>query len=124
VLNRHIGREIAAAWDGLALPGRETRAFAGWDVPATRPAREAERVRVVCTVDDGALDAEIARTGGKTTLRQHRLQRIALEANLCSAAATYEELAELLGVTPRTIERDVQSLSARGATLFTRRGTA
>ena len=124
VLNRHIGREIAAAWDGLALPGRETRAFAGWDVPATRPAREAERVRVVCTVDDGALDAEIARTGGKTTLRQHRLQRIALEANLCSAAATYEELAELLGVTPRTIERDVQALSARGATLFTRRGTA
>jgi len=121
VSNRHIGREIATAWEGLALPGRETRAFAGWDVPATRPARPSERVRVACTVDDGTLDAEIARTGGKTTLRQHRLQRIALEANLSSAAATHEELADLLGVTPRTIERDVQVLSARGITPFTRR---
>ena len=122
VIGRHIGREIARAWEGLALPGRQTRAFAGWDVPATRPAGENERVRVTCTVDDGALDAEIARTQDKTALRQHRLQRIALEANLSSAAATHDELAELLGVNLRTIERDVQALTARHVTLFTRRG--
>jgi DNA-binding SARP family transcriptional activator len=121
VIGRHIGREIALAWDELALPGREARAFAGWDVPAARPARDNERVPVTCTVDDGALDAEIARAQDKVALRQHRLQRIALEANLSSAAATHEELAELLGVTPRTIERDVQALAARGVTLFTRR---
>lgn len=121
VIGRHIGREIAAAWEGLALPGRVTRAFAGWDVPATRPAHETERVRVVCTVDDGALDAEIARAQDKTALRQHRLQRIALEANLASAAATHEELAELLGVNLRTVERDVEALAGRGVTMFTRR---
>ncbi len=103
------------------MPGRVTRAFAGWDVPATRSARASERVQVTCTVDDGALDAEIARARDKTALRQHRLQRIALEANLASAAATHDELAELLGVSLRTIERDVQALAARGITLFTRR---
>lgn len=121
VLNRHIGREIAAAWETLDIPGRVTRDFAGWDVPATRPARETERVRVVCTIDDGSLDAEIARAKDKTALRQHRLQRITLEANLASAAATHEELAELLGVNLRTVERDVEALAGRGVTLFTRR---
>lgn len=121
VIGRHIGREIAAAWETLDIPGRETRAFAGWDVPATRPARENERVRVVCTVDDGALDAVIAHAQDKAALRQHRLQRIALEANLASAAATHEELAELLGVNLRTVERDVEALAGRGITLFTRR---
>lgn len=121
VIGRHIGREIAAAWETLDIPGRETRAFAGWDVPATRPARENERVRVVCTVDDGALDAVIAHAQDKAALRQHRLQRIALEANLASAAATHEELAELLGVNLRTVERDVEALAGRGVTLFTRR---
>ena len=121
VLNRQMGREIAEAWGGLVLPGRETRAFAGWDAPATRPVGASDRIRVICTVDDGLLDPEIAREHDKATLRQHRLQRIALEANLCSAAATHEELAELLGVNLRTIERDVQTLAAQGVTLFSRR---
>jgi tetratricopeptide (TPR) repeat protein len=121
VVNRQMGREIARAWDGLELPSRVPRAFAGWDAPATRPVGESERVRVACTVDDGLLDAEIARTQDKAALRQHRLQRIALEANLVSAAATHEDLAELLGVNLRTVERDVQALAARGVTLFSRR---
>ena len=63
----------------------------------------------------------IAHAQDKAALRQHRLQRIALEANLASAAATHEELAELLGVNLRTVERDVEALAGRGVTLFTRR---
>ena len=52
-----------------------------------------------------------------------RLASNAIRCRRCwrSAAATHEELAELLGVNLRTVERDVEALAGRGVTLFTRR---
>ena len=54
--------------------------------------------------------------------RQQTLLRLCAEAIAQDAEPTVGDLAEALGVTPRTVDRDIAALRAAGETLVTRGG--
>ncbi len=108
---RAVMIELAAEWARLVLPGRET--------VIVQDAQDAD-VHVTWTLDDGLLDAEIAGRGDTAQLRQHRLKRLTLEANMQGVFASHAQLARALNVTTRTIERDCAALAAQGIVLHTR----
>lgn len=91
------------------------------DVPLGRPTTPADLVPVRWTVDDGAGDAAVLATQGKTAVRRHRLVRLMREAQAQNAAPTYADLSAVLGVSERTIARDVQALAQAGQPVHTRR---
>jgi hypothetical protein len=110
-LTRRItARDMQIAWNALRGPTRDC-ANARGDGGA--------QVLVTWTLDDGLLDREIFAAGGATALRQHRLKRLTLEANMAGAFASHEQLAQALGVTVRTIERDAAALAGQGLILHT-----
>ncbi|MBA3469434.1 MAG: helix-turn-helix domain-containing protein, partial [Herpetosiphonaceae bacterium] len=59
--------------------------------------------------------------GDKTTQRQQRLRRLLTEAAAQGAAPTDDDLAEALGVSRRTILRDMAALAQTGDLPGTRR---
>lgn len=79
-----------------------------------------EKVAVWWTVDNGERDAQVLAEKGKVALRHHRLQRLVRQAEAYGVLPTHAELAEALGVTVRTIERDNQVLTESGTPLATR----
>jgi biotin operon repressor len=85
-----------------------------------RPLTDADLVDVRWTVhapaDDTILD--------KTDRRRHILQRLLSQAREQNAAPTDADLARALGVSRRTIERDMAALQAAGQGLSTRRRPA
>jgi tetratricopeptide (TPR) repeat protein len=90
------------------------------NAPTGRPLAEKERVDVFWTVDDGEQDAETLRHKGKVALRRRRLRRLVSQAQAQGAAPTQRELARAIGVTERTIRRDLFALEAEGQPVFTR----
>jgi DeoR/GlpR family transcriptional regulator of sugar metabolism len=62
-------------------------------------------------------DGEIA---DKADRRRHRVLRLLRQAAEHSAAPTVEDLAEALGVSARTIKRDLAALRAQGHDIRTR----
>jgi tetratricopeptide (TPR) repeat protein len=87
-------------------------------VPLGRPLREDEWVTVTWTVaapEDQAL-------AGKVTRRHHRLLRLLDEARAQGAAPTQQHLAEAVGVSRRTIERDMAFLRQQTQELPPTRG--
>jgi predicted ATPase/DNA-binding SARP family transcriptional activator len=98
-------REIIAAY--RELQGRRiTVRLPRTDAPLGRPLRDDEYVTVTWTVDAPEDDA----VRGKVARRHHRLLRLLTEAQAQDAAPTHTHLAEALGVSRRTIERDVAAL--------------
>ena len=79
-------------------------------VPLGKKLTDADRTNVVWTLDAGAPDARLLQQKGKVTLRQHRIKRLLTEANAQGAAPTDEDVANALGVTLRTVERDMAAL--------------
>lgn len=76
-----------------------------------------------CTVHwtvEGIEDPMIQKEKGKVGLRRHRILRMVNEAQTQGAACTDQALSETLGVSVRTIERDMQALQKLGHALFTR----
>jgi hypothetical protein len=76
------------------------------EAPLGRPLRREELVRVRWTLtapDDAAIDDKAER-------RRHRLQRLLTEAASHEAAPTDDDLARALGVSRRTILRDIAVL--------------
>jgi tetratricopeptide (TPR) repeat protein len=67
-------------------------------------------VRVHLTLDAGPSDVALVRTKGSVGLRRVRLGRILREANRQGASPTVRELADTLGVSSRTIKRDLAAL--------------
>jgi DNA-binding SARP family transcriptional activator len=67
-------------------------------------------VRVRLTLDAGPSDVALGRSKGAVGLRRVRLGRILREAQRQGAAPTIRELAETLGVSSRTIKRDLAAL--------------
>jgi predicted ATPase len=116
-------REIVAAYQ--ELKSQQQRGQAGpegsqsitvslprVDAPLGRPLRENEYVSVTWTV---AVPKDEA-IAGKVARRQHRILRLLNEAQAQGAAPTLEHLAEALGVSRRTIERDVALLRSQEQT--------
>jgi biotin operon repressor len=84
--------------------------------PTGRALREDEYVEVSWTVG-APEDGEIA---DKADRRRHRVLRLLRQAAEHSAAPTVEDLAEALGVSARTIKRDLAALRAQGHDIRTR----
>lgn len=76
------------------------------DAPLGRPLRDDEIVAVTWTVDMPG-DAAIA---GKANRRRRRLLRLLVEAQSQGAVPAYHHLAQALGVSERTVERDMAVL--------------
>ncbi len=87
-------------------------------VPRGRPLRTDELVEVIWTIDppeqyeNGATSKAIA--------RQERLRQLCNEAAAQGAEPTVGDLASALGVTARTVDRDIATLRAAGEVLLTR----
>jgi DNA-binding SARP family transcriptional activator len=78
------------------------------DAPLGRPLRDDERVLVSWTVS-APDDSAIADKGER---RRHRIGRLLAEAEVAGGAPTDDDLARALGVSRRTILRDIEVLAA------------
>jgi DNA-binding SARP family transcriptional activator len=111
-------RSLSAAASAL-LPGQRRVRLARRGAPRGRPLRPDELVEVIWTVDETA-QREVGAAGNKAAVRQNRLLRLYAEALAQDAEPTVGDLAEALGVTPRTVDRDIAALRAAGTMLATR----
>jgi DNA-binding SARP family transcriptional activator len=117
-----LHREIESRWQALqAKPTVQIVRLARLDAPLGRALHETEQVEVRWTVDAGEADAAVLRGHGKAALRQHRLRRLLTEAGAQDAAPTDDDLAQALGVSRRTILRDMAALAQAGLPFPTRR---
>jgi DNA-binding SARP family transcriptional activator len=94
-----------------------TVSLARRDAPLGRALKRSERILVHWTVsapEDGSIT-------DKTLLRRHRLKRLLEQAEVQSAAPTDGDLAEILGVSRRTILRDLRAMAQEIATPPTRK---
>jgi DNA-binding SARP family transcriptional activator len=89
------------------------------DAPMGRSLHSDEYVDVVWTVADPS-DWAIEHAGKR---RQHRLQRLTEEAQDQGGSARIADLAVALGVSERTIKRDLADLRATGVELRTRKSS-
>ncbi len=101
-LNRAILAELARTEPATRSTSTVVR-LARADAPLGRTLREEEHVEVVWTIADPS-DASVAAGGSR---RRHRLRRLLAEAAGGGAAPTDDDLAEALGVSRRTIVRDM-----------------
>ncbi|MGC9399866.1 MAG: DUF1670 domain-containing protein [Anaerolineae bacterium] len=113
------------AWDLARLkedlatclpPGQISVRLPAASAPTGRPRREGETVTITWTVE--LPEDEIVT--GKVTRRRHRILRLLREAADQSAAPTVPDLAQALGVSTRTIERDLAALRDAGHAVQTR----
>jgi len=104
-----------------AALGRQVRVrLARPEAPTGRPLTDDERVGVLWTVDAGEPDAVRLAAEGKVALRRARIRRLLDEAAAQDGVPTERDLAEALGVTPRTIRSDVAALREAGHRVRTR----
>jgi len=99
-------------------PGQAHLVVTSLKAPFGPPLEETDKVEVTLTVD-----AEDAGVGGREKaegLRQGRILRLTEEALEQGGILTQEDLARALGVTARTIRRDVRSLKREGHLIQTR----
>ena len=113
-----LHRDLERAWTKHARMGEATLAAIG--APLGKPMTENDRVPIRWTLAVPGLDDVFRQAHGKTALRRQRLKRMAQEAFVQGAAPTHVDLAEALGVSVRTIERDQAALDAVGEGLRTR----
>jgi DNA-binding SARP family transcriptional activator/Tfp pilus assembly protein PilF len=113
-----LNRDVLAAHDELATQVRAVQvSLARRGVPLGRPLRPDELVSVRWTVDA----AEDAAFTDSVALRTYRLERLLREADEQDAAPTDDDLARALGVSRRTILRDMQRMGADAPAPGTRR---
>jgi tetratricopeptide (TPR) repeat protein len=112
-----LNRSIVCAHGKMTDTNRYvTVQLAREDTPLGRTLTDADRVSVRWTVQ-APQDETIS---GKTARRHHVLQRLLEEAAAQGAAPTDAELARVLGVSRRTILRDMAMLAQAGAAITTR----
>lgn len=110
-----LNRKVQAAID--ALSRKVQVRLVRDDVPLGRSLTEADYTDVTWTVYAPRDDL----IGKKTERRRHVLRRLLTEAEAQGAAPTDDDLADALGVSRRTILRDMKVLAEAGVPLPTRR---
>jgi tetratricopeptide (TPR) repeat protein len=109
-------RQLSAAYQARQACQQVSLPAAG--APLRRSLRPEEYVSVCWTLhtpEDQAIPAKAAR-------RQHRLLRLIQEAHRQGAVPAYPDLADALGVSTRTIERDMAALTRQGHQIPATRG--
>ncbi len=94
-------------------PGQIRVILAKREAHPGRPLQETELIEVTWTVDAGLEDHQVRQQHGLQELRRVRIQRLLLEAIEQDGVATQEDLAQVLNVSPRTIQRDFVVLQAQ-----------
>lgn len=106
---------------GTALCSGQTRVIlAEMDTGYGQALRETATTLVTWTIDAGQEDRQVLQAHGPVALRRVRIQRLLDEALAQDAAATQEDLAQVLHVSVRTIKRDCKVLEGQGIYLPTR----
>ncbi len=112
-----INRTIVAAHDELTGTVRHnTATLARADAPLGRPLQSDETLAVTWTL----LGPEDEAIEDRTERRRYRLTQLMAEAAAQHAAPTDQDLAQALGVSRRTVLRDLAALEARGEPVWTR----
>jgi DNA-binding Lrp family transcriptional regulator len=101
-------------------PGQMRVILAQLDAGYGQALRRTATAEVTWTVDAGQEDRQVLQTHGPVALRRVRIQRLLEEALAQEAAATQEDLAQVLQVSVRTIKRDCKALEEQGIYLPTR----
>lgn len=91
-------------------PGQIRVILVRQDAGHGRSLDETARQEVTWTLDAGQEDLEVLQAHGSIALRRVRIQRLLDEALDQGAAATQEDLAQVLQVSVRTIKRDCKEL--------------
>jgi hypothetical protein len=101
-------------------PGQIRIVVARLNAPFGPPLAETDKIEVTLTKDAGIEDAEVLAREKRKALRRGRILRLTGEALEQGGVLTQEDLAHVLDVTRRTIQRDVQVLQAEGHLVHTR----
>jgi DNA-binding Lrp family transcriptional regulator len=101
-------------------PGQVRLVVTSLKAPFGPPLEETDKVEVTLTVYVGAEDAGVGGREKAEGLRQGRILRLTEEALEQGGILTQEDLARALGVTARTIRRDVRILKREGHLIQTR----
>lgn len=101
-------------------PGQTRVILLKRDAAHGQPLSKSNTTEVTWTVAAGAEDFEVEQRHGRVALRRVRIQRLLDEAICQGAMATQEDLARVLQVSVRTIQRDCAKLQAQGVSLPTR----
>lgn len=101
-------------------PGQVRLVAASLKAPFGPPLAETAKVEVTLTVDAGPEDVEVKAGQGSAALRRGRVLRLLEEALAQGGVLTQEDLARALGVTGRTIRRDVRALKGEGHLIHSR----
>ena len=109
----------------VALAAGQIRVrLASTEAPLGRPLREEDYVSVTWTIHKGAEEAAGVRRfpdlRANLACRRHRLLRLLDEAEEQGGAPTVRDLAEVLDVSARTVERDLAALRDAGYAVSTR----
>ena len=107
--------------EGKSLEGGKHRVV-GTEVgeSAGKSMEEVKKKAVVVTLDGGIEDIEYEKQYGRITLRSMRLLRVIEEGIDQGVVFSTEDLGRMLGVSTRTVKRDVQGLRDAGCVVFTR----
>ena len=104
----------------VVRPGQIRLVVARLDAPFGPPLEEIGKIEVTLTVKDEFDDAAVKKRDGRKGLRRGQILRVTAEALEQNGVLTQEDLARALGVTARTIRRDVQVLQKEGHLVHTR----
>jgi hypothetical protein len=111
---------VGSAPSEAVRPGQVRAVVASLKAPFGPPLAETAQVEVTLTIEDGSEDAEVKAREGNEGLRRGRILRITEEALEQRGVLSQEGVARALGVSARTIRRDVRALKAAGHVVQTR----
>lgn len=103
---------------GTVNPGQILLQVVSVETPANTPLAQGKQLMVTLTLDGGQEDLEVRRVAGVEALRQHRMQRVCIEAFQQGGLLTVEDLANrLFNCGQRTLCRDLEVLRRQGVVL-------
>jgi hypothetical protein len=81
---------------GTLKPGQMLLPVVALETPSNVPLSQSKPVAVTLTLDGGAENLEVRKSGGVETVRQHRMQRLCIEAFQQGGLLTVKDLANQL----------------------------
>ncbi len=106
---------LLEAHDSLK-PGQLRLSVTAAEVAPNVPLAQAQQRLVTLTLDAGAADREVRRTGGVLALRRHRFLRVCEEAFQQGGLLTLEGVADLFNCAVRTLVSDLGAIRLQGHT--------